>query len=344
MSQLLKLTKKSCLKIFRKIAPLKPTSAQKLEEEDEISNDQHGVTSSYEEASASIPQNPLENELYTKSHNLNEIKTVQDCETSSAYEAEVENSSPTDLENTKIFQCLTSRLFSVSDGYEFQRLQQLRSDTVSEIVAYEPEFATSEIVFEKVKYNKHVRYFRRTPSCLSLDDVDDRVYNESIRCADPLAELPKRAHSAAAARQLCYNDSSNHQPSTVQSIPQNIPVYVPMNVMSLEIKNPGKFESVVIAEQRDRFDKMMPIVKWDINGNSLDDDFYVGGSWNESMDLNWNGSVEKPISQFKLDIESQKSSFRSSSTTLETWLEEDLLGSSLNERRQFAANLFRPKV
>ncbi|XP_017493096.1 PREDICTED: uncharacterized protein LOC108381193, partial [Rhagoletis zephyria] len=333
--------------IFRKIAPLKPLSARKLEEEDEISNVNHGVSSCYEEPPpASIPQHPPENELNTKPRNLNEDKPVHDFETSSAYEADGEDFSLTDHENNHILQCLTSRLFLASDGYEFQRLQQLRSDTVSEIVSYEPEFDAREMVFEKVKYNKHVRYFRRTPSTLSLDDVDDIAHSKSSPSIDPLADPLKRADiGAAAQRSYEYNASDTNQPPTVHYISQYIPAYVPMNVMNLEIKNPGNFERVVIAEQRDRFDKLMPVVKWDINGNSLDDDFYIDDSWNDDTDIHWNNrKSEKRVSQFKLDAESQKSSFRSSSTTLETWLDEDLLGSSLNERRQFTANICRSKV
>ncbi|XP_050324824.1 uncharacterized protein LOC126756053 isoform X1 [Bactrocera neohumeralis] len=344
MAQLLKITKKSCLKIFRKMTPFKPMSAIKLEEEDEIFNDNPDAPSHYEEPSLRKTQYTQENETSNQKCNFKENNPVQDYETSSAYEADVENLSLTDIESNTMLQSLTTRLFLTSDGYEFQRLEQPRGDTVSDEIVYEPEIATHSIVFEKVRYKKHIRYFRRTPSNLSLDNVDDNKHNESTPNADPLTDPPKRTRNAAEAKRS-HNGGSMRQPPAVQSFPQNIPAYVPINVMKLEIKNPGKFESVVIAEQRDRFDKLMPVVKWDINGNSLDDDFYIDDSWNDSTDMNWNNSSEKRVSQFKLDSESQKSSFRSSSTTLETWLDEDLLGGSLNERRQFAGgNLCRSKV
>ncbi|XP_011190813.2 uncharacterized protein LOC105217486 [Zeugodacus cucurbitae] len=344
MAQLLKMTKKSCLKIFRKITPFKPMSAIKLEEEDEISNDNQDVTSRYEEPSLTKPQYKHETETGNQKCTFKRNKTVQDFETSSAYEADIDNLSSTDIESNTMLQSITTRLFLTSDGYEFQRLEQPRGDTVSDEIVYEPEIATHKIVFEKVRYKEHIRYFRRTPSNLSLDNADDSKRNESTQIADPLTDPPKRTRNAGEAKRS-YNGGGTRQPPTVQSFPQTIPAYVAINVMNLEIKNPGKCESVVIAEQRDRFDKLMPVVKWDINGNSLDDDFYIDDSWNDSTDMNWNNSSEKRVSQFKLDSESQKSSFRSSSTTLETWLDEDLLGSSLNERRLFAGgNLCRSKV
>ncbi|XP_067629908.1 uncharacterized protein [Eurosta solidaginis] len=333
------------LQILRKIKPPKPMPSKKLEEEDELSNDIHVVTLCCEKLPDSISTYTPDNEANNQSQNFKENKTVQDIETSSAHE--VENFSfLSELESNAVFQNLTTRLFTTSDGYDFQRLQQLRSDTISEIVAYEPEFAVDDIVFEKVKYNKHVRYFRRTPSTMSLDDISDSAHNESALRTDLLAEPSKRTHSTSAAENMSYNNNNiYHQPPAVQSITQNIPVYVPMNVMNLEIKNPGKFESVVIAEKRDRFDKLMPVVKWDINGNSLDDDFYLDDSWNESADMNCINTCGNRSAHFKLDTESQKSSFRSSSTTLETWLDEDLLGTSLNERRHYASNLLcRSKV
>nr|XP_014093830.1 uncharacterized protein LOC106619992 [Bactrocera oleae] len=344
MAQLLKITKKSCLKIFRKITPFKPMSAIKLEEEDEIYNDNPDVTSYYKEPSLRKTQYTQENETSNQKYNFKENNPVQDYETSSAYEADIENLSLTDIENNTMLQSLTTRLTRTSDGYEFQRLEQPRGDTVSDEIVYEPEISTHTDVFEKVRYKKHIRYFRRTPSNLSLDNFDDNNHNESTQNAASLADPPKRTRNTAEAKRS-HNGGSMRQPPAVHSFPQNIPSYVPINVLNLEIKNPGKFESVVIAEQRDRFDKLMPVVKWDINGNSLDDDFYIDGSWNDFTDMNWNNSSEKRISKFKLDSESQKSSFRSSSTTLETWLDEDLLGSSLNERRQFAGgNLCRSQV
>lgn len=320
--------------------------AIKLEEEDEISNNNLDVTSGYAEPSLRKTQytQNTESETSNQKCNFKENKPVQDFETSSAYEADIENLSLTDIESNTMLQSLTTRLFLNSDGYEFRRLEQPRGDSVSDEIVYEPEIVTHKIVFEKVRYNKNIRYFRRTPSNLSLDNVNDMKHNESTLNVDPLTDPLKRTNNAAEAK-CNHNGGNMHQPPAVQSFSQNIPAYVPINVMNLEIKNPGKFESVVIVEQRDRFDKLMPVVKWDINGNSLDDDFYIDDSWNDSTDMNWNNSSEKHVSQFQLDRESQKSSFRSSSTTLETWLDEDLLGSSLNERLQFTGgNLCRSKV
>ncbi|CAD6998523.1 uncharacterized protein LOC101455565 [Ceratitis capitata] len=346
MAQLLKITKKSCLKVFRKFSPLKPVSAQKLEEEYEITSDQPDGVSRYDDLSTTLPQYPPKNENKDGILNVKETETVQTIGTTSTCEAYAQNSNSTNLEYN-VFQSLTTRLFlNSTDGYEFQRLEQLRSDSVSEEMANEPELEPTvhDIVFEKVPYKKHVRYFRRTPSTLSLCDADDCEHNESKLTDYPFIDPPKRTQNAAVIKRNNNTDSGMRQTPIVQSMPQNAPSYVPMNVMNLEIKNPGKYESVVIAEQRDRFDKLMPVVKWDINGNSLDDDFYIDDSWNDSADINWNNASEKRVSQFKLDTESQKSSFRSSSTTLETWVDEDVLGSSFNERRLFATNLCRSKV
>ncbi|XP_016993744.2 uncharacterized protein [Drosophila takahashii] len=151
----------------------------------------------------------------------------------------------------------------------------------------------TSIEFERVNYKENVRYLRHTPSNSSLD-----LHLEEQQ-----------------PRQL----EQQEKPSVQQATPrrqqlQKIPPanrYHPCSI-SLGSKLEGNYHSVVIMEPpHDDF----PIVKWDINGNSLDDDSC--DRW-EDFDNRWRqaAAVTRSLSQ------SQKSSHQSSSCTLETWVDD----------------------
>ncbi|XP_058976542.1 uncharacterized protein LOC131801659 [Musca domestica] len=408
MSHLLKRTKKSCIKLIRKISN-KQIFLKRLEEED-ISTD---VDISVEAKERDINQNenicmqPQQQKLSTcykkhkdKSHSpLSSTEDVTKERTKRKLPIHLE-----DLSSDKpVLQSLTSKLFLTADGYEFQRLQQLRSDAASEIIPYDPEFAkctarecsrerpTSlfseeedfddvekkiEVVFEKVKYKEDVRYLRHTPSTCSLDNyiirdeddneeltqptdeehilnttnlmqnqnnnnnticrtrnsfngIDNQMFTSSMpgEClADAKREddtTTRGLQNPAINRYACeFQESSDNCDSIqleLQHLPQQPPPQqhhyfhtssqpsnqnlLPLNV-SLGCITDGNYHQLFIGEQRDAFYKLTPVVKWDINGNSLeDDDFPV-------FDANHH-----------LNNSPAKSSLRSSSTTLETWLE-----------------------
>lgn len=278
-----------------------------------------------------------------------------------------------------VLQSLTSKLFLTADGYEFRRLQQLRSDTASEIIPYDPQFSGKsmaelkrerpsslnldadneedydgvetmpQVVFEKVKYKEDVRYLRHTPSTCSLDNYiindedeedeqlnrstlinttnnnnntisnifchDNGIMNHDINSLNPIDT--KEFDSTTSGLQMYSNHFGNNdseddpnpnhlilqqqqsQPQQSQLQPQNHSL--PLNV-SLGCITDGNYHQLFIGEERDYFYKLTPVVKWDINGNSLEDDDFP------EFDVIGNGSPAK-------------SSLRSSSTTLETWLE-----------------------
>lgn len=251
---------------------------------------------------------------------------------------------------TAILQSLTSKLFLTADGYEFQRLEQLRSDTASEIVPFDSSFTNNvksdeaikkpssfsddtniEVVFEKVKYKEDVRYFRHTPSTASLDNyfINDQdhnlISNDDINADrnDDTNDSNGRNNNNNSNSNFNHNHNNNNNSNAINL---NNPIFtnrglethhnyfnsqhhlqhlLPVNV-SLGCKSDGNYHQFIIGQERDCFYKLTPVVKWDINGNSLEDDmdnFHC-------FKINSNNSPAK-------------SSLRSSSTTLETWLEDE---------------------
>uniref|UniRef100_A0A1I8PHQ9 Uncharacterized protein n=1 Tax=Stomoxys calcitrans TaxID=35570 RepID=A0A1I8PHQ9_STOCA len=366
MSHLLKRTKKSCIKLMRKLSN-KQIFLKRLEEE-EIPND-------------------VDISLEAREKDVNQNVQITPKKRSSCYKNPKKDDHEEDIskENVKkklaihfeelngekpVLQSLTSKLFLTADGYEFRRLQQLRSDTASEVVPYDPQFSRNtieeekeseeegeetkckrptsfindeylnddespkiEVVFEKVKYKEDVRYLRHTPSTCSLDnyitndedDADDKenilnttnntitnTYcgNGSINPNCPQTERNEsdfihtrglEIHNKLYIHDVDEDYREQDQPQ-FHNQQQSNHLLPPLNV-SLGCITDGNYHQLYIGEERDYFYKLTPVVKWDINGNSLedDDDF-------PSFDLNANDSPAK-------------SSLRSSSTTLETWLD-----------------------
>ncbi|XP_075168843.1 uncharacterized protein LOC142240987 [Haematobia irritans] len=375
MSHLLKRTKKSCIKLMRKLSS-KQIFLKRLEEE-EISQD---VDISLEAREKDVNQN-VQITPKKRSPRGKSKKPAEDEETTARSLEDLSKESVKrkltihfeELNSDKpVLQSLTSKLFLTADGYEFRRLQQLRSDTASEIIPYDPKFSETaineddeeekrqrpksfinkavdddddeenddgsriEVVFEKVKYKEDVRYLRHTPSTCSLDnyiindDANDEDHenilnttnnticnrfngshgNINLNClqstgkgSDTYITRGLETHNNLLIKDPC--DESEKVPGQLQNhqqYQQQSNHILPLNV-SLGCITDGNYHQLFIGEERDYFYKLTPVVKWDINGNSLedDDDF-------PSFDMNANDSPAK-------------SSLRSSSTTLETWLD-----------------------
>lgn len=304
-------------------------------------------------ASCNNKQRKVENKTTTTLHE----DTTEDVKNKRKLSIHFEDVNP----DKAVLQSLTSKLFLTADGYEFRRLQQLRSDTASEIVPYEGHFGKSseergsaettataessfdentkyEVVFEKVKYKEDVRYLRHTPSTCSLDNyiINDDVGDEdlmmntmmninnnaanssNIHCLDNGKDIDDTTtrglelHNNHFGTNTTHSNHDHDQDQDHEQIPhQHLPKsqsqtqqlnnMLPLNV-SLGCIADGSYHQLFIGEERDYFYKLTPVVKWDINGNSLEDDDFP---------------------EFGIDANCSpaKSSLRSSSTTLETWLE-----------------------
>ena len=245
-------------------------------------------------------------------------------------------------QDTAILQSLTSKLFLTADGYEFQRLEQLRSDTASEIIPYDSNFTNNccrnsnntpsfnddtniEVVFEKVKYKEDVRYLRHTPSTASLDNYfinteqDHNLTNISHSITNNI-NCNNCQHTVIHNHNHNNNNNSNainlnnplltnrglETQQNYYNSQHHLNHLLPVNV-SLGCKSDGNYHQFIIGQERDYFYKLTPVVKWDINGNSLEDDL------DNFHSFNFNDANNSPA----------KSSLRSSSTTLETWLEDE---------------------
>lgn len=154
------------------------------------------------------------------------------------------------------------------------------------------------IEFERVNYKENVRYLRHTPSNSSLD--------LQLEEQQPPRQLEQQQHPTPVKQQQATPRK--------QQVQQRIPPanrYHPCSI-SLGSKFEGNYHSVVIMEPPH---DDLPIVKWDINGNSLDDDSC--DRW-EDFDNRWRqaAAATRSLSQ------SQKSSHQSSSCTLETWVDD----------------------
>lgn len=153
----------------------------------------------------------------------------------------------------------------------------------------------SAIEFERVPYKENVRYLRHTPSNSSLELQLDEQQQQQQQPPPPPRPVPVQPPPRQTPQRLASHRLQHHPCS-----------------ISLGSKFEGNYHSVVIMEPpHDDF----PIVKWDINGNSLDDD--ACDRW-EDFDTRWRqaAAATRSLSQ------SQKSSHQSSSCTLETWVDD----------------------
>lgn len=171
-----------------------------------------------------------------------------------------------------------------------------------------------DIQFDLVQYKANVRYLRHTPS----------NSNSNSNCS---LNLNLEQLQAAHAEQT-------------QSVTLPMPVHVQRcrsagsRACSVSVGSQfdGNYHNVIIMEQPPNDD--YPIVKWDINGNSLEEHedeehFDLRRHW-DAFDHRWRQLQSQSLSQSQQaqlsrrlgSGHSQRSSHHSSSCTLETWIDD----------------------
>ncbi|XP_055847708.1 FAST kinase domain-containing protein 1, mitochondrial-like isoform X2 [Episyrphus balteatus] len=195
---------------------------------------------------------------------------------------------------------------------------------------YSTHRCSAGIVFEKVKYRENIRYFRRTPSNSSLSS-----YPSSPKTIDYHKEY------LCSLNEKKKENNNNKKSTYTQSRQSNIFLQFRNNIshpvnLKLSSNPSGNLNNLVISEGRNWLNEPCPVVSWDINGNSIDDDIVcLNNNWDD-CDNRMNLLRDKRLLKTRLDG-SFKSSSRSSSTTLETWVDDEILDNSYNEEieRQF---------
>ncbi|KAH8308865.1 hypothetical protein KR059_002553 [Drosophila kikkawai] len=286
MSHLLRRTKKSCLKLLRRISTSKQLFVQRLDEEDGDEDDMEP------EVGADL-QRGLELDVNSNCHMTEAIYEelqLEECNQNEAPpEMAREAEEPQPQEATKL---------------------DLRSKYLMSYGNYE---VLDTIEFERVPYKENVRYLRHTPSNSSLD-LQLEEQQQQMQQPPP--------------KQLSVHQPPRQTPQKMVS--HRLQHQHPCSI-SLGSKFEGNYHSVVIMEPpHDDF----PIVKWDINGNSLDDD--TCDRW-EDFDTRWRQAAAATTRSFS-QSQSQKSSHQSSSCTLETWVDDAEPLSLELHRHENAAN------
>ncbi|XP_030557648.1 uncharacterized protein LOC115760459 [Drosophila novamexicana] len=252
MSHLLRRTKKSCLKLLRKISTSKQLFVQRLDEDEE-----------YEEHEEQQEQQ-VEQEHISYNCSTNDKQYV--CH----------------INNTN-----NSPIQSVQDAAEALDVPLERQQLPSERTAL-------DIQFDRVPYKENVRYLRHTPSNSSLD-----LQLEQQREWEREREQVQRERELVAS-QRGYSVSVGSQFD-------------------------GHYHNVIIMEHQPPNDDY-PIVKWDINGNSLDEEhFDLRQHW-DAFDSRWRQLQSAPSGKRLGSGHSQRSSHHSSACTLETWIDDAELG------------------
>ncbi|EDW89276.1 probable E3 ubiquitin-protein ligase bre1 [Drosophila yakuba] len=278
MSHLLRRTRKSCLKFLRKISTSKQLFVQRLDEEDGDDEDVEEELNLQRDLELDVNSNCPVTEAIYEELQLSECNQALDL--AKEEEEELQPAAKHDL-----------------------RFKYLMSCGNYEVLATPP----TTIEFERVKYKANVRYLRHTPSNSSLDLQLEEQKEEQK--AEQKEEQPAQQQATPRKQQVQQQATPRKQ-----QVQQRIPTpsrYHPCSI-SLGSKLEGNYHSVVIMEPpHDDF----PIVKWDINGNSLDDD--TCDRWDD-FDARWRQAAvaTRSLSQ------SQKSSHQSSSCTLETWVDD----------------------
>lgn len=173
----------------------------------------------------------------------------------------------------------------------------------------EPELETLpaqpiDIQFDLVQYKANVRYLRHTPSNSNSNSNCSLNLHLEQQQASP---MPMPVHA-----QRCRSAGSRACSVSVGS------------------QFDGNYHNVIIMEQPPNDD--YPIVKWDINGNSLEEHedeehFDLRRHW-DAFDHRWrqlqsqSQSQQAQLSRRLGSGHSQRSSHHSSSCTLETWIDD----------------------
>ncbi|KAL7735470.1 hypothetical protein ACLKA6_019578 [Drosophila palustris] len=156
------------------------------------------------------------------------------------------------------------------------------------------------IRFDLMHYKENVRYLRHTPSNSSLDlQLEQQQQLQQLQQQQLQLQLPMQQQRATCS-------------------------------VSVNSKFDGNYHNVIIMEQPPNDD--YPIVKWDINGNSLDEEHFdlrqhwdaFDNRWRQLQSLQTGKRLGSAHSHSH--SQSQRSSHHSSSCTLETWIDDAELG------------------
>ncbi|XP_017128778.1 probable serine/threonine-protein kinase fhkB [Drosophila elegans] len=277
MSHLLRRTKKSCLKFLRKISTSKQLFVQRLDEEDGDGDDE------------------VEVEVNLQRHLELDVNSNCPPATEAIYE------------ELQLSECTNPSLDLAREVEEPPQdgKHDLRTKYLMSYGSYEVLATLPSIEFERVNYKENVRYLRHTPSNSSLDlQLEEQQEQQRQQLEE---QQQKQQQQQQQQQQTIATPRKQLQQQRIAPASR----YHPCSI-SLGSKFEGNYHNVVIMEPpHDDF----PIVKWDINGNSLDDD--TCDRW-EDFDARWRqaAAVTRSLSQ------SQKSSHQSSSCTLETWVDD----------------------
>ncbi|KAH8370213.1 hypothetical protein KR093_002656 [Drosophila rubida] len=254
MSHLLRRTKKSCLKLLRKISTSKQLFVQRLDEdiEDEEEQDDEELEERQQGQQMSCS-----------------LAAANDKQYSMCYQQQQQQQENHNNPEPSSVQCL---------------------EYACEAAILEEE--QLDIKFDLMHYKENVRYLRHTPSNSSLD------------------------------LQLDPQQQQEHQQQQQQLPSRDVPAPRACSV-SVGSKFDGNYHNVIIMEQPPNDD--YPIVKWDINGNSLDEEhFDLRQHW-DAFDNRWR-QLQSAQSKRLGSAQSQRSSHHSSSCTLETWIDDAEMG------------------
>ncbi|XP_055917928.1 uncharacterized protein LOC129950123 [Eupeodes corollae] len=338
MAQLLKRTKKSCIKFFRKLTSSTKSPVTKLEEESlrprQIQKCE--LDSDTDICSQKIPMRcPYTISAKVSNRNnknkLNSRSTRTD--TSSQSETKSSNFIVSSQYVSKLETYLASARQTMNPNYLPCDVHGVRSFRLLSEEDPSNDCSTHRcsagIVFEKVRYRENIRYFRRTPSNSSLSSYPSSP--KTIDCQKEYICALNEKKKESINRMNSY--SKNRQSNIFLQFRNNISHPVNLTLSS----NPsGNLNNLVISEGRNWLNEPCPVVSWDINGNSIDDDIIcLNNNWDD-CDNRLNLLRDKRLMKSRLDG-SYKSSSRSSSTTLETWVDDEILDNSYNEEieRQF---------
>lgn len=329
MAQLLKRTKKSCLKFFRKLTSSTKSSVTKLEEDP--TGPRHlqkcRVDSETDICQQKIPMRCP----YTISAKISNASNKHKL---NARNNRTDNSSQSDTKSTNFM--VSSQYVNKFETYLAAARQTMNPNIMGcdihgvrsfRLLSEEDDCSTrrcaTNIVFEKVKYRENTRYFRRTPSNSSLSSYPSSPKNLEYH-REYICSLNEKKNINNTKRN---SFSQNRQSNIFLQFRNNISHPVNLTLSS----NPtGNLNNLVISEGRNWLNEPCPVVSWDINGNSMDDDIIcLNNNWDD-CDNRMNLLRDKRLMKARQD-ESFKSSSRSSSTTLETWVDDETLDNSYNE-------------
>ncbi|KAM8714297.1 hypothetical protein ACLKA7_014431 [Drosophila subpalustris] len=274
MSHLLRRTKKSCLKLLRKISTSKQLFVQRLDEDEEDEEE------------------TVEEQEQQKQEQEQHLDVANDKQYSSNI-----NSNNNPETSVQYFEYAHEAAILEKEQQEQDPEQEQEKEQREQLQQSAESIA---IRFDLMHYKENVRYLRHTPSNSSLDlqlEQQQQLQQLQQQQQQQQLQLPMQQQRATCS-------------------------------VSVNSKFDGNYHNVIIMEQPPNDD--YPIVKWDINGNSLDEEhFDLRQHW-DAFDNRWRQlqslQTGKRLGSAHSHSQSQRSSHHSSSCTLETWIDDAELG------------------